>query len=56
MMKITVTVEMYTGAYKEKIDINISDEEIKELAEKKAREEYYFDSCEARGLLYEISI
>ena len=54
-MKIMVRVELYTGSHREIEYIELGDEDLKTLAEQKAKEENDCDSAQARELVLQVS-
>lgn len=55
MKKITATVELYNGLHKEKVEIEITDEDLRELAARKAFDSYSCISCETVGVEITVS-
>lgn len=53
-MKITVDVELYTGAHREVVSIDITEDDIHSMAEIKAEQENYCNSCAAIKVAYQL--
>lgn len=53
-MKINASVEIVTGCSKETVDIVISEDDIRELAIKKAKDEYYWDSARVTKIQFDL--
>lgn len=54
-MKITVEVELYCGAHKQTEYIEISEDDLKALAEHKAKDENYCTSCKAVEITLQVN-
>lgn len=55
-MKITADVRLYTGAKTDDITIEITQEDIKELAEKMAEKQYTCDSVDCRNIDFSVTL
>lgn len=51
-MKITVQVEIYSHGSKETVDVELTAEDLRRLAEARAEQEYTFKNCQAKGIKY----
>jgi len=55
-MKITADVRLYTGSKTEDVTIEITQEDIKELAERMVENKYSCDSVDCRNLDFSVTL
>ena len=55
-MKITADVRLYIGRITEDINIEITQEDIRELAEQMAEKQYTCDSVDCRNINFSVSL